>query len=400
MHYSQQQERAIEIALNNPMSVITGGPGVGKSYTMRGICDAYEERYPSRKIYLCSPTGKAAKRMEESTGREASTIHRLLKYNPFKGGFLYSYLDPLPGPALLIIDEISMMGQDLARCLFSAIGEKFATVLVGDPAQLPSVSAGSVLRDIIRSGVVPVTALKYNYRQAEGSVVARIANEIVDKGDMQAPELKQEGDFFPVIVKDDKEAEILILDWVKENNEKVGLENYQVLSPMRKGHTGVENLNEKIRDIVNPEKEGEPILGGFRAGDKIMVTANDYKKMVFNGDIGTVQGVTGKQVIATIEGHSEEVVFPKEDLGSLCLSYAITIHKSQGSEFGTVLLAMTSRHYIMLKRNLLYTGMTRAKDRLILLTDRRAFKQAVRDNRVEKRYSGLEERLKEGGKND
>ncbi|MCG8514532.1 MAG: ATP-dependent RecD-like DNA helicase [Halanaerobiales bacterium] len=396
IEYAPEQIEALKKAIENKVSIITGGPGTGKTTVIRSICNIYHRNLPENEIYLASPTGKAAKRMEESTGREAMTIHRLLRYNPNIEAFTFGYDDPLPGPGLLIVDEFSMCDLLLARDLFAAVEQDLKVVLVGDVDQLPSVGPGSVLRDMINSDTIPVTRLKYNYRQANGSVVARMANEMTEG---IVPELKDDGDFKYTKVLADDIAEQETLSLIKQlvANGKTVMD-FQILSPMRKGKSGVNNLNEKIRDIVNPKNDKKPELGSYRLSDKVMVIQNDYQKGVFNGNIGKVVAIEKNNLFVDILDNDdpEPVIFKAEELDLLQLAYATTIHKSQGSEFPIVIMALTKSHFIMLKRNLLYTGMTRAKDKLILVTDPWAVRKAVKDNKVEKRYSKLAEKLKRG----
>lgn len=395
--YAPEQIEAIRKAMKNNISIITGGPGTGKTTVINSICTIYHRYLPEDWIHLASPTGKAAKRMEEATGRKAKTIHRLLRYSPYIDGFEFGYDNPLPGPGLLIVDEFSMADILLSRDLFAAV-EDLKVVLVGDVDQLPSVGPGSVLRDMINSGVVPTTRLKYNYRQANGSVVARMANEIADG---IVPELKNEGDFEYIRVTNDEAAEREIIAYVEQLvADNVDINDFQVLSPMKRGSSGVNNLNEKIRDIVNPADKSKPELGRFRLFDKVMVVKNNYQLGVMNGNVGKVVNVQKNKLYVNILDNDspEPVEFKVEDLMILELAYACTIHKFQGSEVPVVLMPLTNSHYMMLRRNLAYTGITRAKDKLVLVADKRAFKRAVKNNLVEKRYSKLAEKLR--GRND
>jgi exodeoxyribonuclease V alpha subunit len=292
-----------------------------------------------------------------------------------------------------------MCDLELARDLFAAIETNMRVVLVGDIDQLPSVGAGSVLRDMIGSGEIPTTRLKYNFRQANGSIIAKKANEIASG---EIPKLKSEGDFdFEKIIDDDQAAE-RIIDIVKDLNEngKTPMD-YQVLSPMYKSDSGVDNMNETIREIVNPVSKYKDYsakfeLGKYRLGDKVMVVKNDYDKMVFNGNLGKVVKIDGNKMFVVITDNEdpEPVIFTVDEFNLLKLAYATTIHKSQGSEFPIVIMSLTKSHYIMLKRNLLYTGMTRAKDRLILVGNTWAVRKAIKNNKVEKRYSKLGERIR------
>lgn len=390
VEYAPEQRKAISTALLNGISIITGGPGTGKTTVIRAICDIYSMVNIRNELYLCAPTGRAAKRMEEATGYEAKTIHRLLQYNPEYGGFYYGYNKPLPGPGLLIVDEVSMMDIEIASSLLSA-AENLQVVMVGDVDQLPSVGPGSVLRDCIASGRVPTVRLKFNYRQAGGSKIAEFAN-MVCRGDM--PALRNEGDFEFVPVEDGDQGAEAVLALVNGIvSEGYGLLDWQVLAPMRRGSCGVTKLNEQLRELVNPARPGAPTLGQYRLGDKVMVIKNHYGLGVFNGDLGIVKHVE-KNTLTVDFGDGVCVDFAVEDLDILTLAYASTIHKSQGSEFSIVIMPLVQQHYVMLQRNLLYTGMTRAKRRLVLVAEERSVKQAVRNNVIEERFSLLAERIR------
>jgi len=411
IEYAPEQKKAITAALQYSISVITGGPGTGKSEITRAIVEAYHTQNPKNKIYLCAPTGRASKRLGEATGHEAKTIHRLLRYRPEIGRFEYGFGNPLPGPGLLIADEVSMMDVELAACLFSAV-EDLQVVLVGDVDQLPSVGPGSVLRDIIASDCVETTRLNFNYRQAGGSKIAEFAN-MVCRGDM--PVLRNEGDFECVPVEDGDQAAGTVLRLVAGiMAEGYGSLDWAVLAPMRRGSAGVTKLNEQLRELVNPAGPGKPELWNFRLGDKVMVIKNHYGLGVFNGDLGIVADVEKNRLSVDFgdtgsggsgggsgdnsgngNGSGKFVVdFAPEDLEILTLAYASTIHKSQGSEFPFVIMPLVHQHYIMLQRNLLYTGMTRAKKRLMLVAEERSVKRAVRNNVIEERFSLLAERIK------
>ena len=400
IEHAEHQKEAIKAALLSSLSVITGGPGVGKTRTLLTVCDIYSKLYPRHEIYLAAPTGRAAKRMAEATGREAKTIHRLLAYNPSIGGFEYGANNQLEGPGLMIVDEASMIDIELASSLLSAVGDDIQVVLVGDVDQLPSVGPGSVLRDIIASGKVPTVRLQFNYRQAGGSKVSEYAN-LICQG--VVPTLKSVGDFEFYGVEDAEEARDKVLRLVKDLvAEGVGLLGWQCLAPMRRGSCGVTALNEAIREIVNPAvvdngdgREGKATLGSYRVGDKIMIIANNYGLDVFNGDIGIIKDIVGGKMM--IDFGDSLKVLTVEDLGILTLSYASTIHKSQGSEYGIVIMPLVRQHYMMLQRNLAYTGITRAKNRLILVGDEKAVKQAVGNAVIERRNSKLAERIRGEG---
>lgn len=397
VEYAPKQKEAILKALCNPLSIITGGPGTGKTTAINAIVSIYSRLYPQNELYLCAPTGRAAKRMSEATGEEAKTIHRLLRYNPNTGGFEYSSDNPLPGPGLIIVDEVSMVDVELAATLLAAVNadgsEAHQVVLVGDVDQLPSVGPGSVLRDLIASSRVPTTRLEFNYRQAGGSRIAELAHRVC-QGEMIS--LQNEGDFeFVAAEGGDNAAEII--KWLAQTYVMAqGLSplDWQVLVPMHRGSCGVKALNEALREIVNPARADAPALGGFRGGDKVMVVRNNYQLEVFNGDLGIVKDV-GKNSLTVDFGDGFEVEFALEQLELLQLAYASTIHKAQGSEFKLVIMGLCSQHYMMLQRNLLYTGMTRAREKLILVGDSRSVAMAIKNNRIEERLSRLKERVQE-----
>ena len=363
VEYAPAQKEAILKALCNPLSIITGGPGTGKTTAINAIVDIYSRLYPHNELYLCAPTGRAAKRMSEATGREAKTIHRLLRYNPNTGSFEYGADMPLPGPGLIIVDEASMIDVELAATLLAAVNadrkEAHQVVFVGDIDQLPSVGPGSVLRDLIASSHVPTTRLEFNYRQAGGSRIAELAHRVC-QGEMIS--LKNQGDF-EFVDADGGDSVAETITWLAEtyvNAQGLSPLDWQVLVPMRRGSCGVKALNEALREIVNPARHDAPILGGFRVGDKVMVIKNNYQLEVFNGDIGIVSQVEKGKLL--IDFGDREVIFPFELLDNLQLAYASTIHKAQGSEFRLVIMGLCGQHYMMLQRNLIYTGMTRAKE--------------------------------------
>lgn len=398
------QREAVHMALTNPISIICGGPGTGKSFTTQTIVELYKQLHPDNPVYLAAPTGRAAKRLAEATGYEASTIHRLLAYHP-EYGFQFNKSNQLPA-GLLVTDEASMIDLDLANALFSALPPNMQVVLVGDIDQLPSVGPGSVLRDAIDSGVVPTTRLEYNYRQAAGSTIALYAHKIC-RG--ETPDLAvKAADFVAYEANEAEDAVDLTLKMVEQAlAEGYTASDFQVLTPMRKTPTGVHALNHLIREMVNPPAEGKAEMkyGGvtFRAGDKVMQVKNNYQKGVFNGDIGFITGIaTGGGGGSKVAVRFDETVAEYEysDLGELELAYASTVHKSQGSEFPLVICLCLRQHFIMLQRNLLYTGITRAKRKLVLIHQPRLGKKAgaveiaVNNNLIKARNSYLAERLK------
>ena len=389
-----EQRSAIVDAVTQGVSIITGGPGTGKTFTINGICHVYRHLFPGKDIHLAAPTGRAAKRMNESTGREAKTIHRLLCYSPADGGFTVNGDNPLPG-GLLIVDEVSMMDVELAACLLEATGY-VTMVFVGDIDQLPSVGAGSVLRDLIASQRVPTTRLSFNYRQAGGSQIAEKASQVARGIDI---DLANIGDFEFVEAPEPEKAAEEILHLVEAAHAS-GMDplDWQVLLPMRRGSCGVNLLNDMIREAVNPMVVGEKGRLGFRVKDKVMVIKNNYKLDVYNGDIGVVKEVDEDDNIIVRFGRNDGDEsgyrkFDEVDADILTLAYAGTIHKSQGSESPLIILGLTRQHWIMLQRNLIYTGMTRASGRLVLVGNTEAVSRAIKNNKVEERYSLLKERI-------
>lgn len=403
LEYAPEQKEAVARALQSPLSIITGGPGTGKTTVVNAIVEIYERLYhKGHRVYLAAPTGRAAKRMGEATSHEAMTIHRLLGYNPNAGGdgFTYGIDEPLPGPGLIIVDEMSMTDIELASKIFAAVEvteEKMQhqVVLVGDANQLPSVGAGSVLRDLIASGKIPTTRLQYNYRQANGSKIAEYAH-LVCKGEML--QLKSAGDFEFVHADSGDDAASTINFLAETYIKAKGLEplDWMVLTPMKKNSCGVKALNQSLREIINPvalnpDKETKT-LGNFRLNDRVIVIRNNYQLAVFNGDVGIVTDIEGGKL--TVNFGNREVEFTFEHLELLTLAYAITIHKAQGSEFELVILAATSQHYVMLTREIFYTGLTRASKKMVLVGDTKSVAMCVKNNKTVNRYSRLAERVK------
>jgi exodeoxyribonuclease V alpha subunit len=394
---SYQQQEAVRTALTNPVSVLTGGPGTGKTTTIKALISILEKQ---RTHYaLASPTGRAAKRLGEATGRQASTIHRLLEFTPVVG-FQYNIKNPLPID-LLVVDEVSMLDLLLTNHLLKAIRPGTHILFVGDADQLPSVGAGDVLRDIIDSDLAPVIRLTEIFRQASGSHIITNAHRI-NRG--LAPVFQQDNtDCYLFPAKTGDEAAQWILDLVSERiPRKFGLhgrDQIQVLSPIYRGPAGVDALNTRLQELMNPPspaKPERPLFGQiFRVGDKVMQTQNNYDKEVFNGDIGWVTALSLEDHTLVVEFDQRKIEYDWTEADELALAYAISIHKAQGSEFTAVVFPVVTQHYLMLQRNLLYTAVTRARQLCVLVGDKRAIHIAVHNNKVAKRYSALDLRLQQ-----
>ena len=402
---SAEQEHAIRTTLTHPLSVLTGGPGTGKTTTIKALIAAVEAG--KKRYALAAPTGRAAKRLSEASDRPASTIHRLLGYSP-REGFTHNQEKPLPVD-LLVVDEASMLDLLLANNLLKAIEPGTHLLLVGDVDQLPSVGAGDVLRDLIASELAPVTRLSEIFRQAADSLIITNAHRI-NQGQMpQFPAAIDEqseaapGDFFLFPA----ESAEIAADWVTEVvTERIPdrfgfhpVDEIQVLSPMYRGAAGVHALNARLQAILNPPEilKPERTLFGqvFRPGDKVMQTQNDYDKDVFNGDIGRVETLDIVMHTLTIVFDGRRVVYDWSEADQLVLAYAVSVHKSQGAEFPVVVIPLITAHYLMLQRNLLYTAITRARELCVLVGSRRALAIAVRNDKVTHRHTALDWRLRQ-----
>ena len=392
--YDEVQQAAIQKALDSKVMVLTGGPGTGKTTTTQGIIAAFKARHMS--ILLAAPTGRAAKRMTEATGMEAKTIHRLLEYNPMDG-YKRNNENPLEGDAL-IVDECSMIDILLFYNLMKAIPSNMRLILVGDIDQLPSVGAGNVLRDIIDSQQISVVRLTRIFRQAQSSRIVMNAHAI-NAGHF--PNIKNglDTDFFFINQEDADEMVKLIIGLVRERlPKKYGYppKEIQVLTPMQRGTVGAGNLNIELQNALNPT--GLSLTRGgytFRQGDKVMQIRNNYDKNVFNGDIGYITAVDTNERTLTVTFDSRLVEYDITELDEIVLAYAVTIHKSQGSEFPVVVMPVTMKHFVMLQRNLIYTGITRAKKICVLVGTTKALAYAIKNQTVSKRNTKLKERLNE-----
>ncbi|MCX4277758.1 ATP-dependent RecD-like DNA helicase [Paramuribaculum intestinale] len=390
--YDEVQQAAIKQALESKVMVLTGGPGTGKTTTTQGIIAAFKSR--GMQILLAAPTGRAAKRMTEATGMEAKTIHRLLEYNPMDG-YKRNDENPLEGDAL-IVDECSMIDIMLFYNLMKAIPANMCLILVGDIDQLPSVGAGNVLRDIIDSQRIPVVRLTRIFRQAQTSRIVMNAHAI-NAGRFPNISNGKDTDFFFIKAEDAEAIPQLIVSLVRDRLSRAYSYNpkeIQVLTPMQRGNVGAGNLNTELQNALNPS--GESLTRGgytFRRGDKVMQIRNNYDKNVFNGDIGYVNAVDTTERTLTVIYDGRLVEYDVSELDELTLAYAVTIHKSQGSEFPVVVIPVTMKHFVMLQRNLIYTGITRAKKICVLVGTTKALAYAIHNQTVSKRNTKLKERL-------
>jgi exodeoxyribonuclease V alpha subunit len=391
------QQGAVRTALTSKVTVLTGGPGTGKTTTVRTIIQLLEAR--SRSYVLASPTGRAAKRLSEATGREAKTVHRLLEFSPQKG-FQRNEDHPLEAD-MVIVDEASMLDLLLTNHLLKAIDPTSHLLLVGDVDQLPSVGAGNVLRDIIASGQVAVVRLEEIFRQAEGSLIVANAH-CINRGQMPLF-AKGAKDFFLFVEEDPEKAADLVVDLVKTRiPRKFGhhpVDDIQVLSPMYRGAVGVSNLNARLQEALNPASlaKSERRLAGrvFRLGDKVMQTRNNYDKEVYNGDIGRVVHLDLENQIMVVRIDDRPVPYDFSELDELVHAFAVSVHKSQGSEYPAVVIPILTQHYLLLQRNLLYTAVTRAEELVVLVGTKKAIGIAVRNDRIAHRHTALDVRLRE-----
>ncbi|HRE72836.1 MAG TPA: ATP-dependent RecD-like DNA helicase, partial [Accumulibacter sp.] len=393
---ADSQKEAIRLALSSKLLVITGGPGVGKTTLVKSILTIMTVK--GVKPLLCAPTGRAAKRLSESTGLEAKTIHRLLEINPINGQFKRNADNPLECD-LLVADECSMIDVPLANQLLKAVATRTAVILVGDVDQLPSVGPGQFLTDLIDSGVVPVIRLTEVFRQAATSRIVRSAHQINRGVFPSLPEKGEASDFYLVAAEEPEVIAQTVVDLVQtrlpRKFEVDSIRDIQVLCPMNRGITGARGINQALQAVLNPPGEHSVDKFGnrFSVGDKVMQIENNYDRDVFNGDIGFVTGVDPDEEELAVAFDGRVVSYPFGELDELVLCYATTIHKSQGSEYPVVVIPISTQHYMMLKRNLIYTGITRGKRLVVLVGQKRALAMAVKGKQVERRWSKLKERL-------
>jgi len=395
---SPSQHEALRIALKSRAVVITGGPGVGKSTLIQSLLKILTAK--KLQCLLAAPTGRAAQRLAEATGLEASTLHRLLEFQPARGGFQRNASNPLEGD-VVVVDEVSMVDVPLMSRLLDALPRKARLILVGDADQLPSVGPGLVLGDIIRSGMIPVVHLREIFRQAGDSRIISGAHSI-NRGEIpDIIEAPKDSDFIFIDREDPEECASTLVSLVRDRLPKhLGVDpvdGIQILSPMHRGSLGIRELNTRLQASLNPRSEHRDEYQAFgnlfRVGDKVIQTSNNYDKEVFNGDIGRIRSMEREEKSLVVRFGKREVIYEFGELDELELAYAITIHKSQGSEFPVVVIPLAMQQYLLLQRNLLYTGVTRGKRMVVLVGQKKALGMAVRNESTRHRHGGLLHRL-------
>ncbi len=386
------QREAVRAALQRRLLVVTGGPGTGKTTIIRGFLAALAP--DGLRVALAAPTGRAARRLGDATGHEAKTLHRLLEFDPSQQRFLRDADRPLDADAV-IIDEVSMMDVPLAAALFAAVPQDARVLLVGDADQLPSVGPGAVLDDLLRSAAVPFVALDHIYRQGEGSHIVTNAHRVRHGQLPVGAQRGEDGDFFVIAREEPDEIRATLLEVVTRRlPDRYGfdpVDDVQVLTPTRRGALGTVELNELLRDALNPH--GAQLQGGFRSGDKVLQVHNDYDLEVFNGDIGRVLG-PGPELPAggptlLVRFGDRDVPYPAKSLDQLTLAYAITVHKAQGSEYPAVVVPLHGQHHLLLQRNLLYTALTRGRRFVVLIGPPSALARATRNDSPIRRFTML-----------
>lgn len=390
------QKQAVASAITGKLLIITGGPGTGKSTITNAILTITEKL--TTKVVLAAPTGRAAKRMSEITGKKASTIHSLLEFNFKAGGFKRNRESPLDCD-LIIVDEASMIDTFLMYHLLKAIPDHCRVIFVGDINQLPSVGPGNVLSDMIHSHTIPVTMLNQIFRQAEGSHIITNAHRI-NQGVFPQLYNGKSSDFFFMECQENEEVLNTIVKLVSQRiPNHYGFnpaQEIQVLSPMKRGVIGTENLNQVLQQVLNPQQDTFTRAGHrFHVGDKVMQLRNDYNREVFNGDIGLIKEIDSVDQQVLVQIDERDVIYEYSDLDDLVLAYAISVHKFQGSECPCIVMPIHTSHFMMLHRNLLYTGITRGKKLVVLVGTKKALAIAVKNNEVQKRYTSLQQVLME-----
>ncbi|MFW6148745.1 MAG: ATP-dependent RecD-like DNA helicase [Atribacterota bacterium] len=396
IRFAREQKQAIREVLLHRVLILTGGPGTGKTTTTVGLIELFEDL--GLKIVLAAPTGRAAKKLSEATGRTAKTIHRLLAYNPRQKGFTKNKKNPIRAN-VIILDEVSMIDIILMNNLLRAVTEDTFLILIGDIDQLPSVGPGNLLRDMIESEVIPVIRLTHIFRQKEKSLIVVNAHR-VNQGKYPILSGKQERDFY-FLKEDDPEraAEKIVhlcTTRLPHSYPINPVRDIQILTPMYKGAVGADQLNQLMRNTLNPNRKG--VKYGhqqYKINDKVMQIRNNYDKEVFNGDIGNIKEIDYEEQVIRILFYHRIIEYDFSELNELVLAYAITVHKSQGSEYPVVIIPMLTQHFLLLQRNLLYTAITRAKKLVIIVGMNKALWIAIKNNRTLKRNTFLKERLKQ-----
>ncbi|NOR14839.1 MAG: AAA family ATPase, partial [Candidatus Aminicenantes bacterium] len=397
LHFSDRQRLAVRESLLKKILVITGGPGTGKTTIIKAVVDIFAQG--KRTVLLAAPTGRAAKRLYEATGREAKTLHRTLEYIPKGGQFRKDESHPLKGD-VLIIDEFSMVDLPLMYHLLKAVPRSMQLILVGDKDQLPSVGPGTLLRDIIESGKAKVVALDEIFRQEKNSLIVLNAHRI-NQGEkpLQPEKGDKDSDFYFLYRESDAEAFSLIMTLCSSRiPQKLNLDplspQIQVISPMYRGLCGVDNLNKELQKRLNPLSEGLQVGNReFRLYDKVMQIRNNYDKDIFNGDIGSIKDFDKRNYRLEVDFEGRQVVYMREELNELVHAYAISVHKSQGSEYQAVVMPLMTQHFIMLQRNLFYTALTRAKKLSCVVGTYKALYIAIKNDKPVKRNCLLKQKL-------
>jgi exodeoxyribonuclease V alpha subunit len=397
LELAPEQKEALRMAGTSRVLIITGGPGVGKTTIVRGIVELYRQK--NRKIELCAPTGRAAKRLNETTGLEARTLHRLLEFDPGRGSFTRDGSNPLEGD-LFLVDEASMLDVNLAWGFVRAIPKGASLVLVGDVDQLPSVGPGRVLAELISSGCLPVARLTRVFRQAARSGIVRAAHAVREG---QLPDLEVPADDFFFVASEDpadiaEKLELLVRERIPKKFGLDPMRDIQVLTPMNRTELGVTALNGRLQAALNPDRGQiavERFGQKFRVGDRVLQTHNNYKKQIYNGDLGVIVAIDEINRELTVRFDGRDVPFDLGELDEISLAYALSIHKSQGSEYPAVVMPLHTQHFMMLQRNLLYTGLTRARKLAVIVGSLRALKLAVDRQDTRERHTALGDRMRE-----